>query len=69
MDKKKFLLSLEIIFSALEVITLYCNNNGEVANVKEPRNHQCGKYIDIKVILIRDIDRRGGMTIYAKLCR
>ncbi|XP_073153578.1 secreted RxLR effector protein 161-like [Henckelia pumila] len=36
--QKKFLLSLELVPSAYTVITLYCDNSGVVANVKEPRN-------------------------------
>ncbi|XP_073019296.1 secreted RxLR effector protein 161-like [Primulina eburnea] len=60
---KKFLLSLEVIPVASNVITLYCDNSGAVANAKEPRNHQRGKHIERKYHLVRDIVQRGDATV------
>ena len=52
---RKFLLSLEVVPSASQAITLHYDNSRAVANAKEPRNHQCGKHIERKYHLVRDI--------------
>ena len=44
-------------------ITLYCDNNGAVAQSKEPRNHGKGKHVERKYHLIRDIVQWGDMTV------
>jgi hypothetical protein len=35
---KKFMIELEVVFSISQVISLYCDNSGVVANAKEPHN-------------------------------
>ena len=45
-------------FSVVSYYTLR-NNNGVVANSKEPRNHKRGKHIERKYHLIRKIISRG----------
>ncbi|KAI3451510.1 hypothetical protein Pfo_008175, partial [Paulownia fortunei] len=60
---RKFLLSLEVVPSASQAITLHCDNSGAVANAKEPRNHQRGKHIERKYHLVRDIVQRGDVTV------
>ena len=42
---------------------IYCDNNGAVANSKEPRSHQRGKHIERKFHLIREIVERGDVMV------
>ena len=44
-------------------MVVYYDNSGAVANNKEPRNHQRGKYIERKFHLIRDIVERRDVTV------
>ena len=44
-------------------ITLDCDNNGAVANAKEPRSHKRGKHIERKYHLLREIVRRGDVKV------
>ena len=44
-------------------LTLYCDNNGAVANSKEPRSHKKGRHIERKYHLIREILQRGDVTV------
>ena len=55
---KKFLIDLEVVLNMHLSITLNCDNNGAVANFKEPRSHKCGKHIEPKYHLIREIVQR-----------
>ena len=52
---RNFLLDLEVVPSMQLPITLYCDNSGEVANLKEPMTYKKGKHIERKYHLIRDI--------------
>ena len=52
---KNILLDLGVVPSMQLPITLYCDNNGAVANSKEPRAHKKGKHIERKNHLVRDI--------------
>ena len=54
---KNFLIDLEVVPTAQLAITLYCDNSGAVANVKEPMSHKRGKHIERKYHLIREINR------------
>ena len=47
----------------LSTITLYCDNNGVVAQSKEPRNNGKGKHVERKYHLIRDTVQRGNVTV------
>ena len=60
---KKFLLDLQVIASADQPITLYCDNSGVVAQSKEPRYHKKHKHIERKYHLIRDIIERGDTVV------
>ena len=60
---KKFLMELGVVPASLSPITLNCDNSGAVAQSKEPRNHKKGKHIERKHHLIRDIVKRGDVTI------
>ena len=44
-------------------LTLYCDNNGVVANSKELRSHKRSKHIERKYHVIRDIVQCGDVTI------
>jgi hypothetical protein len=44
-------------------LDLYCDNNGAIAQAKEPRNHQKNKHVLRKFHLIREIVRRGDIMI------
>ena len=52
---QKFLMDLEVVQDAEQPMTLFCDNNGAVANSKEPRSHKHSKHIEWKYHLIRDI--------------
>ena len=41
-----FLMDLQVVPKAQEPMTLYYDNNGAVANSKEPRSHEKGKHIE-----------------------
>ncbi|KAL0534572.1 hypothetical protein IC582_028863 [Cucumis melo] len=43
---KKFLIDLEVVSNMHLPITLYCDNNSEIANSREPRSHKRGKHIE-----------------------
>ena len=51
--------------SISNLMDLFCDNNGAIAQVKEPRSHQRSKHILRLFHLIRDIVDKGD----AKICR
>ena len=60
---RKFLKYLEVVPSADQPMTLYCDNSGAVANSKEPRSHKRSKHIERKYHLIREIVHRGDAEV------
>ena len=60
---KKFLMELEVVPSASDPITLYCDNNGAIAQAKEPRSHQKSKHVLRRFHLIREIIERGDVRV------
>ncbi|KAK8974997.1 hypothetical protein V6N11_014409 [Hibiscus sabdariffa] len=52
---KKFISELGVIPSISDVVGLYCDNNGAIAQAKEPRSHQRSKHILRRFHLIREI--------------
>ena len=60
---RKFLQELEVVPSSLEAVEIYCDNNGAIAQAKEPRSHQKSKHVDRKYHLIRDFVNRGDVRI------
>lgn len=56
---------LGIVPSIVDPIGLYCDNNGAIAQAKEPRSHQRSKHILRRYHLIREIIDRGDV----KICR
>ena len=62
---KKFISELGIVPSIVDPIGLYCDNNGSLAQAKEPRSHQRSKHILRRYHLIREIIDKGDV----KICR
>ncbi|CAA7021416.1 unnamed protein product [Microthlaspi erraticum] len=60
---RKFITELGVIPSISGPVDLYCDNNGVIAQAKEPRSHQKSKYIERKYHLICDIVDRGDVKI------
>ena len=60
---KKLYTDLEVVPNMEKPLVLYCDNNGAVANSKEPRSHKRGKHIERKYHLIRDIVHRGDVAV------
>ncbi|KAK8690248.1 hypothetical protein V6N13_088949 [Hibiscus sabdariffa] len=60
---KKFVTELGVVPSITDAMELYCDNNGAIAQTKEPRSHQRSKHILRRLHLIREIIDRGDMEI------
>ncbi|KAK2382604.1 secreted RxLR effector protein [Trifolium repens] len=61
---KEFFTELGIVPSIVDPIDLYCDNNGAIAQAKEPRSHQRSKHILWRYHLIREIIDRD-----VKMCK
>ena len=55
---KKIITNLGVVPTILNPILLLCDNNGTIAQAKEPRSHQKSKYILRRFYLIREIAAR-----------
>jgi hypothetical protein len=60
---RKFLIELGLFSNASSPLNLYCDNNGAIAQAKEPRNHQKNKHVLRKFHLIREFIRWGEIKI------
>ena len=60
---KKLYTDLEVVQNMEKPRVLYYDNNGAVANSKEPRSHKRGKHIERKYHLIREIVHRGDVAV------
>ncbi|KAK8715402.1 hypothetical protein V6N13_042736 [Hibiscus sabdariffa] len=60
---KKFVTELGVVPSISDAMELYCDNNGAIAQAKEPRSHQRSKHILRRFHLIREIIDRGNVEI------
>ena len=60
---RKFLIELGVFPNASSPLNLYCDNNGAIAQAKEPRNHQKNKHVLRKFHLIREFVRQGEIKI------
>ncbi|KAG8498488.1 hypothetical protein CXB51_005003 [Gossypium anomalum] len=60
---KKFITELGVVPSISDAIELRCDNNGDIAQAKEPRSHQRSKHILRRYHLIREIIDRGDVEI------
>jgi hypothetical protein len=61
---RKFLIELGVFPNASSPLNLYCDNNGAIAQAKEPRNHQKSKHVLRKFHLIREFVRWCEIKIY-----
>ena len=55
---KKFITELGVVPGIEDPIPLLCDNNGAIAQAKEPRSHQKSKHILRRFQLIREIIER-----------
>ena len=62
---KNFVFRLGVVPSITNPVDVYCDNNGAIAQAKEPRSHQQSKHILRRFHLIREIIERGDV----KICR
>ena len=60
---RKFMIELGVVPNAGCPVNLYCDNNGAIAQAKEPRAHQKSKHILRRYHLIREILNRGDVKI------
>ena len=60
---KKFISELGVVPSISDAVELYCDNNGAIAQAKEPRSHQRSKHVLRRFHLIREIVDRGDVEI------
>ena len=49
---RRFLIELGVFLKASSPLNLFCDNNGAIAQAKEPRNHQKNKHVLWKFHLI-----------------
>ena len=60
---RKFIEELGVVPSIAGPIIVYCDNNGAIAQAKEPRSHQRTKHILRRFHLIREIIQRGDIDV------
>ena len=60
---KKFVNKLGVVPSISDPVHLYCDNNGAIAQAKEPRSHQRSKHVLRKYLVIREIICRNDVKI------
>ena len=60
---RKFLIELDVLPNASSPLDLYCDNNGAIAQAKEPNNHQKSKHVMRRFHLIREFIDRGEIKI------
>ncbi|KAK1613137.1 hypothetical protein QYE76_036810 [Lolium multiflorum] len=51
---KRFITELGVVPSALDPLTIYCDNMGAIANAQEPRSHKKLKHIKMRFHVIRE---------------
>ena len=62
---RRFLIELGVFPNASSPLNLHCDNNGAIAQAKEPRNHQKNKHVLRKFRLIREFVRQDEI----KMCK
>ena len=60
---KKFIEGLDVVPNSSNPMTLYCDNTGAIAQVKEPRSHAKSKHVLRKFHIVREIVYRGDVKI------
>ena len=63
--RKYFVFRLGVVPSITNPVDVFCDNNGAIAQAKDPRSHQRSKHILRRFHLIREIIERGDV----KICR
>ena len=60
---KKFISDLAVVPKIIDPMPLYCDNNGAIAQAKEPRSHHKSKHILRRYYLFREIIGRGDISV------
>ena len=60
---RKFVTELGVVPSISSPLALHCDNNGAIAQAKEPRAHQKSKHIERRFHIIREIVGRGDIAM------
>ena len=60
---RNFIQELGVVPSVGDPLTVYCDNNGAIAQAKEPRSHHNSKHVLRKFQLIREIIGRGDVRM------
>ncbi|KAL0427518.1 UNVERIFIED_CONTAM: hypothetical protein Slati_2926600 [Sesamum latifolium] len=56
---KNYIQELGVVPSIAEPVVIFCDNNGAIAQAKEPRSHHRSKYILRRYHLLREMVSRG----------
>ncbi|KAL0427527.1 UNVERIFIED_CONTAM: Retrovirus-related Pol polyprotein from transposon TNT 1-94 [Sesamum latifolium] len=56
---KNYIQELGVVPSIVEPVVIFCDNNGAIAQVKEPRSHHRSKHILRRYHLLREMVSRG----------
>ncbi|KAL0294395.1 UNVERIFIED_CONTAM: Retrovirus-related Pol polyprotein from transposon TNT 1-94 [Sesamum radiatum] len=57
---KNYIQELGVVPSIAEPVVIFCDNNGAIAQEKEPRSHHHSKHILSRYHLLREVVGRGG---------
>ena len=60
---RNFLITLGVVQGASNPMDVYCDNNGAIAQAKEPRQHQKNKHIRMRYHQIREFVEDGSVMI------
>ena len=60
---RNFLIALGVVQGASNPLDVYCDNNGAIAQAKEPRQHQKNKHIRMRYHQIREFVEDGSVMI------
>ncbi|KAL0462750.1 UNVERIFIED_CONTAM: hypothetical protein Slati_0162600 [Sesamum latifolium] len=60
---KNYIQELGVVRSIAEPIVIFCDNNGAIAQAKEPRSHHHSKYILRRYHLFRKMVSRGDVKM------
>ncbi|KAL0454922.1 UNVERIFIED_CONTAM: hypothetical protein Slati_0831400 [Sesamum latifolium] len=52
---KNYIQELGVVPSIAEPVVIFCDNNGTIAQAKEPRSHHCSKHILRRYHLLREM--------------
>ena len=60
---RKFISELGVVPSIVDLVPLYCDNNGAIVQATEPRSHQRSKHVLRRYHMIREIIGRHNVII------